>query len=169
VKKSCRSWKNSIESRSPNVEDSQPCDVGTALTVWRGERIVTSTPQAAPALVHPSPLSEVDSPVQGRPLLPKRVLELRGSRSFMPQRTILQSSLRQSRPHGDATTSTISSSSYSVEKGLSDSLQFVLDSEVSGGRLESVGEVDQSTLVEADSVYSRKVDAGIQAACGDRG
>jgi hypothetical protein len=50
--------------------------------------------------------------------------------------------------------------SYSVEKGSSDSSQFGLDSEVSGVRLESVGEVDQSTLVEADSVYSRKVDVG---------
>jgi hypothetical protein len=92
-----------------DVEDSQSSVAGTALTVWRREHLVTSTPQATPALVRPSPLFEVESPVQVRPLLPKRVLELRGSRSFIPRRTILQSSPRQSGPRGDATTSTISS------------------------------------------------------------
>jgi hypothetical protein len=77
-----------------NVEDSQPCNGGTTHTVWQGERIVTDTPRAAPTLVCPSPvshLSEVDTSVQGCLPPPKRVLELRGSRSFIPRHTILQS------------------------------------------------------------------------------
>jgi hypothetical protein len=79
-----------------NVEDIQPCNGGTTLTVWQGERIrvVTDTPRAAPTLVRPSPvdtLSEVDTRVQGCLSPPKRVLELRGSRSFIPRHTILQS------------------------------------------------------------------------------
>jgi hypothetical protein len=105
-----------------NVEDSQLCNGGTTLTVWRGERIVTNTPRAAPTLVRPCPfstLSEVDSPVQCcLPPLPKRVLELCGSRLFIPRHTILQSPPKQvveSRPYGDTTTTTVSSSSYTGE------------------------------------------------------
>jgi hypothetical protein len=150
--------------------NAEPSNVGTALTVWRGERIVTRTPRATPTLVHASAIGtpeRAEAPQTTRfSILPKRVLELRKSRSFPAvRRAIPHSTPRQLASHSPADATTVSSPSCSVQSSVivSDSSQLGSLPEISlDDRSSFIQEVEQSTLVERESFFSGKADANIK-------
>jgi hypothetical protein len=72
---------SSLPRLAMNHRDTEPSGLGTTLTVWRGEHLVTHTPRPRPALVRASPISALggmEPCASGPPILPRHVLELCG-------------------------------------------------------------------------------------------
>jgi hypothetical protein len=144
--------------------------IGTALTIWRGECIVSHTPRRIiPSIRAPVMGTPTRSRSPFLPLLPRRVLELRGVRPFIPLPKAHSQSFplpvvsqfsnpKEVRRSCRTFNTTAASPLRSIDQAsvvLSDVSDSDLVSLVSDDLPSFVGEVEQSTLVDEYSCMGK--------------